>query len=63
MASNAVQTIRNIGAGLSPIAIGMVLVSNNTLIPALPTGFHFFFGWSLAILGAVDLFNSLTGRK
>lgn len=54
------EVIRDLGNGLTPIVVGMVLVSNQTLIPVLPPVVHQFGGWAIVIVGVVDLIQSFT---
>lgn len=60
MARKAMDIIRDLGQGVTPIVVGMVLVSNQTLIPVLPPIVHQFGGWAIVIVGVVDLIQKFT---
>lgn len=60
MAKNGLEIVRDIGAGVTPIVVGLVLVNNQTLIPLLPEMIHLWGGWIIAIVGVIDLFQRFT---
>lgn len=60
MPKGFIEIIRNIGAGITPIVVGLVLVNNQTIIPLLPPLVHLWGGWAIAIVGVVDLFQRFT---
>ncbi len=51
------ETIRNIGVGITPVVVGLVLANNKALIPFLPEVVHLWGGWAIAVVGVVDLFQ------
>lgn len=62
MAENGVKIIRDIGAGVTPIAVGLILASNQTIIPLFPKIVHLLGGWAIAIVGVIDLFQRFAGK-
>jgi len=62
MAKNGLDIVRDIGAGVTPIVVGLILVANQALIPLLPKIVHQFGGWAIAIVGVIDLFQRFTGK-
>lgn len=58
MARGAIQTIRDIGKGITPIVIGFLLVQG-TVSFAVLGAFNAFLGWALVIVGILDIVNSL----
>ena len=57
MVNGFMETIRNIGVGITPVVVGLVLANNKALIPFLPEVVHLWGGWAIAVVGVVDLFQ------
>lgn len=53
--ADLVKTAKKLASGITPIAVGLILVNNVSIIPFVPQILHTIAGWAIVASGVLDI--------